>query len=189
MNFLGIFWIALFTIACWISPITPADATSMDAHTLFKVGVEQAQTGQFQDAIKTFNQVIQQDSEFSAAYSNRCFSYVQVGDYSSAVVDCTRSLALSPNRSEAYLNRGLAYYQQGKSWVAIADFTQALQKDSRSAEAYLDRGIAYFEMGKPHLAISDLQDAAKYFAAQNQAESYRYAIALIKQIEQEVAIV
>ncbi|PSB17623.1 hypothetical protein C7B65_18230 [Phormidesmis priestleyi ULC007] len=77
MNLFRIFWITVFAIACWL-PVTPTDATlSVDAHALFKVGVEQAQTERFRDAIETFHQVIQKDSEFSAAYSNRCFSYIQ----------------------------------------------------------------------------------------------------------------
>ena len=141
--------------------VTPGENSSLLADTqitasdFFKLGVKEIQKGSYQAAIDNFSLAIQIQSDFSAAYSDRCLAYIQIQDYHQAIVDCTQALNLVPDNVEAYLNRGLAKYRQGNYLDAIADYNQVIALKPDNFRAYYNRGIALAEDGNYPQAIID----------------------------------
>ncbi len=93
----------------------------MNAIDFFNLGVEEAQSGKYEEALVDFTHAIEQDITWDGTYSNRCLVYLQLENYTKAIEDCTAALKLNPNNIEAYLNRGLAYYRMGNYPEAIAE--------------------------------------------------------------------
>lgn len=127
--------------------------TQIKASDFLKLGVNQMLGGNYQAAIENLNVAIQMQSDFSAAYSDRCLAYLQLQDYHQAIADCTIALNLTPNDSEAYLNRGLAQYRQGNYLYAIADYNQAIALKPDNFRAHYNQGIALAGEGNHSEAI------------------------------------
>lgn len=112
-------------------PITP-----LTAQDLLRRGVDQMLHGNYQGAIKYFTQVIDLKADFAAAYSDRCFAYIQLENYQTAIEDCTQAAALAANNPEAYFNRGLAHYRIGNYQAAIEDNNRVINFKPSDFRAY-----------------------------------------------------
>ncbi|MBW4596102.1 MAG: tetratricopeptide repeat protein [Brasilonema angustatum HA4187-MV1] len=144
-----------------ISPIhlSATASTQVTGDDFFKMGVKNVLNDNYQQAIKDFTQAIERQSSFGAAYSNRCFAYLQLEDYQKAVADCNQAIKNAPNGAEAYVNRGLAQYRQGNYPAAIADNSQAIALKPYDFRAYYNRGIANAMLGNHQQAIANYNSA------------------------------
>jgi tetratricopeptide (TPR) repeat protein len=136
------------------SPIT---SDLNQPQSFFRAGIIALEQANYKEAIAQFTQTLQTDSQFTAAFSNRCLAHLQQGDYGRAVQDCTQALRLDANNPEAYLNRGLAHDRMGQFERAIADYNQLLQRRPDDFRAYYNRGLAQFELGAYRKAIADYE--------------------------------
>ncbi|QSJ18707.1 tetratricopeptide repeat protein [Nostoc sp. UHCC 0702] len=147
--------IALFLIStpsAHALPMLIAQTTSSD---FLKLGVDEMQRGNYQQAIENFNQAIQIKEDFAVAYSDRCLTYLHLQDYHQAIADCTQAINFAPKNIEAYLNRGLAHYRQRNFSAAIADDNQAIALQPADFRAYYNRGLALSAAGYYLEAIND----------------------------------
>lgn len=152
------FGIVLFLF--FVPPTAQAQAVNLtnrpiDATDFFKLGVEDAKSGNYQKAFENFTQVIQLNDNFAMAYSNRCLVNLQLENYVKAAEDCAMALHLNPNNTEAYLNRGLAYYRLGNYLEAICEYEEVIKRNGNDFRAYYNRGLARFELNDYEGAIAD----------------------------------
>lgn len=138
-------------------------SVQMSAQEFFRTGVEQMQSQNYSEAVQYFTNAIDLKDGFSAAFSNRCLAYLQLGEYESAIQDCTEAVSLNSQNTESFLNRGLAHYNQGNYLEAIADYNQVIKLKPIDFRAYYNRA----------LAKSDLQDY------QQAINDYNYALSLM----------
>lgn len=61
---------------------------------LFEQGKVQAQAGDWQTALATFNQLIEQTGNDAEAYGHRCVVRHRLGDHSGAIADCQHAAHL-----------------------------------------------------------------------------------------------
>jgi len=61
---------------------------------LFEQGKVQAQAGDLQTALETFNQLIEQTVNDAEAYGHRCVVRYRLGDHSGAIADCQHAAHL-----------------------------------------------------------------------------------------------
>ncbi len=108
----------------------------------YRRGISCYQTGDYQEAIEYFNQVIQSNPEWLEVYYNRGLTYEKLEEYQSAIADYTHVIWLKPYDAEAYTKRGNAYNQLGKSEKAIADYNQALKINPHLAEVLKNKSMA-----------------------------------------------
>ncbi len=152
-------------VALIILPLTaPTKAASlavapMSATEFFKLAVDETRSEQYEQALEDFTQAIALDTKFTAAYSNRCLVYIQLGDYAKAAEDCTAALQLNSNNTETYLNRGLAYYRLGNYQAAISEYQEVIERNSNDFRGYYNRGLARFELKDYEGAIADYNQA------------------------------
>ena len=81
--------------------------------------------GQYEKAIKDYDEAIRLDPQRAVAYYNRGFTYDNLGQYEKAIQDYDEAIRLDPQDALAYYNRGVAYYQLGQQEQADRDFAKA----------------------------------------------------------------
>lgn len=140
-------------------PSAAAIPTTSPAPSSFDLGVQQFQAHHYEEALQAFTQAIEQQTQVSAAYSNRCLLHVLLRQYHEAIADCTDGLMMDGTNVETYLNRGLAYYRSGQYAEAIADTTAALTLQPDDYRAYYNRGLAQFSLHIYNDAIADYNQA------------------------------
>lgn len=90
-------------------------------------GLELADKGEDEKAIRAFNWGIKRDTEYSSSiYYHRGLVYDKKGDYTKAVSDYSEAIRRDPNYSEAYQRRGTVYAEKmGEPEKAQRDWQKA----------------------------------------------------------------
>ncbi|OUL33588.1 hypothetical protein BV372_15765, partial [Nostoc sp. T09] len=76
-------------------------------------------------ALEDFNQAIQLNSEYTAAYYNRGLTYTYLKIYQAAIEDFDKVVATVPAYADAYYTKGICYAQLGKNQAAVENVHQA----------------------------------------------------------------
>lgn len=124
-------------------------------------GVRAAESGDYETALKLFDQAIARDPYFDMAYDSRATAWNAVGEYQKAIDDANQALKLNSNNGFAYAARGSALLELGNVTEAIDDFTQALRLERGHHIVYNNRGVAYFQLKDYQRAIADFTEAIK----------------------------
>ncbi len=129
-------------------------------HLIFSQrGWEEAEKGNYQEAIRHFTKAIDLNPMDANSYYSRGAAYSHEGQYDRAISDYTKALEINPKDAKAYCNRGNVYCRKGEYDRAISDYTKALEINPRGAEAYYNRGITWCIKGQHDQAISDFRKA------------------------------
>ena len=112
------------------------------AEDYFSLGLTSQQQGDYEKAIGFYDQALEINPQYFAAYNNRGIAKADLDDQQGAIADYTQALEINPRTAEAYTNRGNAKYAFGDQQDAITDYTQALEINPLFAEAYSNRGNA-----------------------------------------------
>ncbi len=116
--------------------------------------------GDFNGALKDYDEAISINPDFAFAYNNRGSVFAQYGNLDKAIQDFTLSIEL--NNSELYkpyTNRGLALQKKGDIDNAIKDYTEAIRIKPDYVDAYYSRGDACQSKGDLDGAIRDFTKA------------------------------
>ena len=97
-------------------------------------GTDCSNLGQYQRAIKDYNQAIRIDPQNAGAYINRGVAYLNLSQPEQAIKDFDEAIVVDPQFANAYLNRALAYTLLGKGKEAEQDVDRAVRLG-------LDRGM------------------------------------------------
>ena len=124
-----------------------------------KEGNELYMQGNYQEAMKLYNEAIQIKPDFSWPYNNRGGIYLTLGNYQQAINEYNKAIELDHKNAFSYGHRGSAYYELGNKKQAIADYNKAIELDPKSEYAYIKRGIAYSNLGNKEQAIADYSKA------------------------------
>jgi len=130
-----------------------------DAEMYYNRGVAYENLGQYQPAIKDYNQAISLKPAYSEAFYNRGTLYSEIGQYRQAIEDFNQAISLQPNDAEAYHGRGFAYDKLGQYQQAIEDYNKAISLQPNYASAYNNRGIYFLSHGNKTLGCFDAQRA------------------------------
>ena len=79
----------------------------------------------YDQILRDYNTVIQQDPAFTFAYFNRGNLRCTQRDYRAAIIDYNEAIRRNPEFAEAYFNRGLTRLKQGDAKRGIADLSKA----------------------------------------------------------------
>ena len=111
---------ALWKIWCRSGDIIEVDKT-------LEEGIASMNAGNYEEAIKKFNEVIARKPDFAEGYNKRATTYYLMGEYIKSIEDCERTIALNPFHFGALSGEGLCHF-------ALGDLEQALK--------YFERGLA-----------------------------------------------
>jgi tetratricopeptide (TPR) repeat protein len=97
-------------------------------------GLSRAWEGDFEGAIRAFDQAIAAAPHSSFAYLNRGLAYRRSGDLGRALADLDRAVRYAPGEARSYYNRSLVLRQRGDLRRARADAERAADLDPRYAD-------------------------------------------------------
>jgi len=140
-----------------LTELVPAVAPQ---HFIFiQQGWEQAEKGNYEEAIRYFTKAIDLNPLDAESYYSRGTAYFHKGQNNEAILDYTKALEINPGDAKVYYNRGIACYKKDQYDQAISDFSKALEINPNNAEAYYNRGATRYKKGQHDQAISDFKKA------------------------------
>ncbi len=108
---------------------------------LIQEGISGLQQGNFEIALHSFSQALQEAPNSVCAYANRAATHYAQGSYDNALNDLSRALELAPDLFSLYLNRGMVYRKLGEVDQAASDFGRAMLLDPKQFYNCVDRVI------------------------------------------------
>lgn len=114
---------------------------------------------QLDEAIKTYDSLIQLNPTSPIAYHNRGSALIELEEYSKALEYFSKAFDLNPSEAPPLNGRGIIFLVQGQYDLAINEFTQAIELDSNFIAAYSNRGLTYAKLGQNEKAMRDYEKA------------------------------
>jgi tetratricopeptide (TPR) repeat protein len=118
---------------------TAADKLSLEAKAAFA-------SGDFQNAINLYSQLIGSESKDPQLYKARGLCRYRLKEYSSAIEDYSRAIALAPNDAHAYHRRAYTHLDNNEFEAAVKDASKALEIDPKYRNALTTRGNAKLKL-------------------------------------------
>lgn len=123
-------------------------------------GVGYAKKGQYDQALRDYNQALSMEPDNAIILSSRGSLYIVKKQYDLAIEDLNRAIRINPNYANAHFFRGLAYLGKGLDDEAIGDLTQVIRLEPNNFLAFLGRGRAYLSTYQFSKAIEDIDRAS-----------------------------
>ena len=134
----------------------------LSAYTEFFIGLTSYQKGEYEEAIKHYDQAIDIYPQFTETYNNRGITKDRLSRHEEAIADYDQAIRINPQFAEAYYNRGTTKDVLGRHEEAIADYDQAIRINPQYAQAYYNRGNAKDILDNKHEeAIADYDEAIR----------------------------
>lgn len=149
-------WVFLCTTVAY------ADKNEITGAQWMEKGKEYQASKDFTNAIFSYSQAIQQDSQLTNAYIERGKLYLTIHKYDLALADFSKSIELNPQVGEFYFLRGLAYAGKWDHVSAIAEYNKTLQFDSKMYIAYWSSAVSNERLGTMQFAIEGYRNFIKY---------------------------
>ena len=121
---------------------------------LLVVGLKHHQAGRLAEAEACYRQVLADNPDDVAAYSNLGAALRSQGKLEEALASYNRALSLRPDYPEALFNRGNALYELKRYDEALASYDRALSLRPGYAEALSNRGNALHELKRYDEALA-----------------------------------
>ncbi len=151
------------------------DRNPRDADAHYKRGILYAKNGEYNLAIKDFDEVIRVRPDNPDALNNRCWVRAMLDEIQTAIRDCDAALRLRPRFANALDSRGLLKLKSGQPTSALSDYNASLQINGQQASSLYGRGIAKIRSGNAAGGRKDIA-AAKAIDPKIAEEFARYGI-------------
>ena len=122
-------------------------------------GVAYKVKGEYDLALKDYDQAIQLDPNSASHYNNRGIIYRLKHEYDRAIADYDEAIWLKSDYVAAFYNRALAYVDQGDYGRALANFGVVLQFEPKNALALYARGWMLLKKGDAEAGNADIAAA------------------------------
>jgi tetratricopeptide (TPR) repeat protein len=129
--------------------------------SFYNSGTIKLDNGNFEGALKDFNEAIQKEPNEARYYIKRAYTKVQLEDFKGAIEDYNFVLQEDPNNVFALLSRGTAKKKINDRAGAMADYDRVLSLDPKNCEAYINRGFVKKAMSDESGACKDWNLAKK----------------------------
>jgi Flp pilus assembly protein TadD len=104
-----------------------ADTAELDA--LMRQGLLQMAANRLEDAVETFNQLIEKAPDFAEAWNKRATVHFLRGDMAASVADIQRTVALEPRHFGAWSGLGMIMNELGRPADAVKAYEEALKNN------------------------------------------------------------
>ena len=115
--------------------------------------------GKGQEAVQTYDRVIQLKPDFPDVYNNRGYALKGLGQLDEALQSCEKAIQLKPNFAEGYATRGIVLKELGRLNEAMASYDKAIQLKPELAEVYVNRSNLLRTLGQSQEAVTSADKA------------------------------
>jgi len=155
-------------------------------------GIELADRGWLDEAVKEFTKAIELDPSGAHAHDNLATVYAEKKLYKEALAEYLTALRLEPESATAHYNLA-CFLSTHAGDMAVEQYKEAIELDPDYADAHLNLGMTYADMDRRDEAKAELQIAiqldaqdpvARHELAALQMDDgdYRAAIALLNEV-------
>src|SRR3977135_1601533 len=121
-------------------------------------GIELADRGWLDEAIKEFKKAIELDPESAHAHDNLATVYSEKKLYREALKEYLTALELEPDSATAHYNLACFLATHGSD-MAVAEYKDAIELDPEYPDAHLNLGLTHADAGRPEEAVKELSTA------------------------------
>lgn len=109
----------------------------------------------YDDALKSFDEAIQQNAQYAEAYRGRCAAHVRLRQYAAALMDCTHAIHLLPTDAKSYRWRGDASAGFRHWEYAIPAYDEAIRRQPGDNVFFNQRAWVNLNQGRYDLCVED----------------------------------
>jgi Flp pilus assembly protein TadD len=117
--------------------------------------------GQFDEAIREFQDAIRLKPDYVLAHNNLGVAIVRKGQIDEGISQYHEAIRLKPDYALAHNNLGIALARKGQIGEAIREFHEAIRLKPDFAQAHYNLGIALVRKGQSDEAIREFQEAVR----------------------------
>ncbi len=103
----------------------PGILNAQDVQKYVERGIERCETGQYDQALKDFNDALKMKPNDASLYDLRGMAYRCKGQDEQAVQDFNKAMELDPKFGRPYRNRAMIYFDKGDFDRSLADLNKA----------------------------------------------------------------
>lgn len=122
--------------ALLVAILSPACKRRPNPQALLQRGMTYASTGEWEKAIRDFDEVIRLQPTNAVAYGIRGTAYYSTGDFDRAIKDFDQALRLDPKEAKAYTSRAYAACSKGDFSHGLKDFEQVIRLSPNEFHGY-----------------------------------------------------
>jgi serine/threonine protein kinase len=126
-----------------------------EANKYYNRALEKHNIGDYQGALRDYNEAIRCNPDNAYAYINRGLVKRELGDNQGALIDYNEAIRINPDDANDYYGRGYIKSNLGDKQGAIADYTEAIRINPDFVQAYIGRGILKVALGYTKRPIAD----------------------------------
>lgn len=149
---------AVMAAGLWLLP--GPDARATEAFDAFQVGVRQAQSGRFAEALLSYERAARLTPDDPEPWNNLGATLVKLGRLEEGRDAYTRAVELNPRATSLY-NLGIVQARLGREDLALATLLRAAAADPLDPRIQSDLGIALARAGRRDEAIARWREALR----------------------------
>jgi tetratricopeptide (TPR) repeat protein len=120
-----------------------------------------AAKGEYDRAIRDFDESIKLSPNYAKAFNNRGVAYRKSGEHDRAIADFDSAIKLAPNYAVAFANRGETYQRKGEYELATRDYDEAIRHEPQLQAAWNGRCWTRAIHGELQAALADCNQALR----------------------------
>jgi len=126
-----------------------------DFTKIFIRGVCMVSEGEYEEAIRLFDQVIGMEPVFSEAYAHRGYAKFHLDRYDESLEDLNAALEYSPDSVDAYAFRARTLWAMGHREEAFQNVSHAIELDPQNVHALHVRAFINMQVDHDNDAVAD----------------------------------
>ena len=119
------------------------------------------ETGQTQEALALFQQVVEANADHIRAHEGLAMAHSTASDWESGEKHFAKLIQLQPMQARHYINLGTMYHRKGDYQKAVDTLRRALQRDRKNSRSYFLLGLAYRKLKQTAMAVSAYKESIR----------------------------
>ncbi|KAB8320806.1 ATP-binding protein [Tolypothrix campylonemoides VB511288] len=134
-----------------------------EVETLFQQANELYYQGKSKEAITKYNEILNIDSNYYQAWTNRGYALGSLQQYNKMVESCSAATIIEPKAVYAWNCKGEALHNLKQYEQAIAAFDQAITLDSKDPVFWINKTESLLTLKQTDKALAAIDEAIKLF--------------------------